>query len=341
MATAKKKASQRAAADVGQASKRAARADVVAKRKSESGRAKGGTGRRKVTAKRAARPVPARPRGEVVDPRFDALSISSRQAVQATLERVENSIARHVDSDVDVEYLEIVQAATESAADMLFSALKVENVARKQLDAHRVEPVQRAAKSVFGQLMLDAYSTEISNVQLADRAQLAIDAFTVVLTGNRRQLASVIDALEVDDEGDSDDFDVEQARARARIRAQAIFRKVLDESLTVGDLKPYKSRQRLQQLRDEGRLFAIKTPYERGLVYPAWQFDDNFDPLPVMADLIATAKAVDLSPLAFHQVMTGRRGSGKRGVELIASGREDLALSLLKATDRHASREQH
>jgi hypothetical protein len=267
-----------------------------------------------------------------------ALSTPSQQAVLKTVARVGDSIVQHVDSDREVEHLAIVQAATRDVTELLFKTLKTDDQLRKRVDPQRVESIGLAAKAVIGRLIQDAYSTEITDAQLSDRAQLAIDTFDVVLSGDIPQLEPVIVALGPGDaserKADDENGEIERARARARIRMQAIFRKILSESLTISELKPYKSRQRLQQLRDADRLFAIKTPYERGLVYPSWQFDDTYDPLAVMPALIHTAKEVGLSPLGFHQIMTGRRVGGKTGVELLGEGHENLALSLIRASDR-------
>lgn len=271
-----------------------------------------------------------------IDKRLEAMDAQRRNAIVETVERLSDSFVRNVGPDTDIGQLGVVQAATKNTAEMLLKSLREANEAlRKRVDAHRVEPIERAAKTVIGRLVHDAYASDVTDMQLSERTQLAIDAFNVVLSGNRRELESVIDALEVGEPDPNEDIDAEQARARARIRMQAVFRKVLSESLTLSDLKPYyKSRQRLQQLRVEDRVFALKIPCERGLVYPAWQFDNTYEPLPVMPELIRTAKDASLTPLALHQVMTGRRAGGKSGVELLAEGREDLVLGLIHATDR-------
>jgi len=226
----------------------------------------------------------------------------------------------------------LVQAAARKVLETIVTALESEERPRKRIGEQRVEPVERALQAVVGRLMHDVYSPSVTDEQLADRAQVAIDTFDVVLSEDERGLNSLIGALRA---GDADDaFDPAQARARARLRTQAVYRSVLAESLTVSQLRPFKSRQRLQQLRDAGRLFAIKTPYERGLVYPTWEFDDDYDPLLVMPELIQTAREAGLSALGLHQVMTGPRARGKSGVELLAAGREDLALNLVRAADR-------
>ena len=242
-----------------------------------------------------------------------------------------------VDAETELNYLPVLRTATRNVAELLLRALKSEEASRKRVAGQRVEPVERAAEAVIGRLMRDAYSSDITDAQLSDRAQVAIDAFNVVLSGDRRQLDSMIEALKPVGAEAGVPVDLEQARARARLRMQAIYRRLLEEALTVGQLRPYKSRQRLQQLRDEGRLFAIKTPFERGLVYPVWQFDENYDPLLAMPKLIRTAREAGLSALGLHQVMTGRRENAKTGVELLAGGREDLVLGMLRAVDRGAA----
>jgi hypothetical protein len=239
---------------------------------------------------------------------------------------------RCVDASLPIQQLQMVKSATENTAEVVTRALQRDTV-RSRVDANRVDAVQHAASTIIGQLMHDSYSTVVSDAQLGERAELAIDAFRVVLGGSRKQLQSLIDALDPDEEPDAAE-ELERARAQARLRMQAVFQKIRRESLTVGELKTYKSRQRLQQLRDEGRLFAIKSPYERGLIYPSWQFGAGYEPRAVMAQLLDVAKDAGLSALSLHQLMSGKRDGRQTGVELLDAGKFDQVLRLLTASER-------
>jgi hypothetical protein len=176
--------------------------------------------------------------------------------------------------------------------------------------------------------------------QIQERAAIAADVFEVLLKGNSRQIEALIEALTSaspqSDGVKAEEIDLSEAEARARLRMKATFRKVLDESLTVSQLRDeFKlSRQRLKQLRDDDRLFAIEIPYHRGMVYPAWQFDPSGRPLTAMQALIRAARNAHLDALGFHLLMTGRREGGRSGVQLLRDGREDLALSLVRGADR-------
>lgn len=308
---------------------------------SRSKRASSASGGRKTAAKSASRSSPETGRSsssrkrivEVhLDRRLEALPTATQKVIVDTVSRVGDSIVRAVDKTLPVDQLRIVKAAAESTAQLVTRALKTENV-RKRVDATRIDAIEEAASNIISQLVHDSYSATLSNTQLGERAQLAVDAFRVALGGSRKQLQSLIDALDADEEPDADE-DLERARAQARLRMQAVFQKIRRESLTVGELKPYKSRQRLQQLRDEGRLFAIKSPYERGLLYPSWQFDEGYEPRTAMSQVLNTAKESGLSALSLHQLMSRRRDSRPTGIELLDAGKVDQVLRLLSTSER-------
>ncbi|MEN3281507.1 MAG: hypothetical protein V7607_2647 [Solirubrobacteraceae bacterium] len=248
---------------------------------------------------------------------------------------VAKALAFHLQDAQRLELVSFARSAGVEAVELVFASAFDDSELRKRVDPKRTQAVQRAAGRVIGLLVHNALERNVSDAQLEDHAQAAIDTFEVLLGGNGRQLKAVIDALEPPHENDPSKINVDEARARARLRLQAMYRKIMEESLTVADLRDWGlSRQRVGQLRDEQRLFAIKVPYHRELFHPTWQFTAEHRPRPIMPTLLRAAKDARLDAIGFHQLMTGRREGGRTGVQLLDAGREDLVLSLIGSSDR-------
>jgi hypothetical protein len=263
------------------------------------------------------------------------LAEDSRDAMLATVAGFSKQLMPIASGEVETSCLPLVGAASAKTVNLLIRALRDNADLRTQFDPQRIEPVRQAFADVFGLLMQNTYHADISNLELAEQAQAAADVFHVLLTGNTRQLDSVISALEPVTDGDPEQIDVEEAASRARLRLHALYRKVLGESMTVAQLKSWGlSRQRLQQLRVLDRLFAIKIPYQRGLVYPSWQFGINREPRRIMPELLKAARHARLDAVGFHQLMVGRRSNQPTGVEMLDAGRDDRVLALIRGVDR-------
>jgi len=221
------------------------------------------------------------------------------------------------------------------AVDVVLESAPQDAAPRKRVDPKRIQTIERAAGRVIAQLVRQALVRDLSNDQLEEQAQAAVDTFEVLLGGDSRQLEALIDGLEPRLKGDPTKVNLDEARARGRLRLQALYRKIMQDSVTVADLREWGlSRQRVGQLRDEERLFAIKIPHHRELFHPRWQFTADHSLRPMMPTLLRAAKDVRLDAIGFHQLMTGKREGGRSGVELLDAGREDLALSLITASDR-------
>jgi hypothetical protein len=204
---------------------------------------------------------------------------------------------------------------------------------RKRLEQKRAYAVTRAAGDIVGLLMGAAYEREVSDAELETHAQAAIDVFRVCLSGNAVQLDRLVGIL--DPPPEDDDIDLDEARARARLRLNALYRKIIAESLTVRQLREWGLvRQRVAQLREAKQLFAIKIPYHRELFHPAWQFAIDHSPREEMPALLKAAEGVNLDAIGFHQLMIGERSGSPTGAQLLDAGRADDALALIRATDR-------
>ncbi len=189
----------------------------------------------------------------------------------------------------------------------------------------------------FGGSLVGAVDSQArSSIQIRERASLAAELFDVLLRGRPKQVEALIHALQQVEQQADTEADLAEAEEHARFRMKATYLRVMEESFTVGQLREQLelSRQRIKQLRDEDRLFAIKAPYERSLLYPRWQFDASGLPREEMPELLGAAQAANLDALGFHLLMTGTRGEEPTGVQMLREGRDDLALSLVRSADR-------
>lgn len=199
----------------------------------------------------------------------------------------------------------------------------------------RLRVVDQAAAQVYEQLTADARSAALPQKRLAENAELLVKLVRKLSAGTDSERAQLFELVKDRDVADSDAAGREHAEDRAQARAQRIYRRIRTECYSIEELSPYiKSRQRLKQLRDKDQLFALKTPYERGLIYPKWQFTDMMQPREDVPRLIAAAKKAGLNALTFHQLMAGTRDEGPSGAELVASGETDAAIALVDAADR-------
>ena len=128
---------------------------------------------------------------------------------------------------------------------------------------------------------------------------------------------------------------IDDLEERNRRRLQAVYQSIINSSYTVKNLRDAWNitRQRLQQLREQDRLFAIEVPHRKGFFYPRWQFDEETKPWSFMPALIGTAKAEELDPISFHRLMTNpRAGNGTAPIELAKSGDVNQTLSIIRVT---------
>lgn len=191
----------------------------------------------------------------------------------------------------------------------------------------------------FGGTLLatDAERKEPRAAQIRERATFAAELVNLLLRGGPNEIESLVEALRPlpPREGETE-ADLQAAEDRSRLRMKGIYLRAVEESFSVAQLREELgcSRQRLQQLREEDRLFAIDIPYERGLSYPRWQFDPSGRPREEMRSLIAAAQTSGLDALGFHLLMTGTRGDERSGVQMLRDGDSEEALALVRAADR-------
>lgn len=144
-----------------------------------------------------------------------------------------------------------------------------------------------------------------------------------LLTQDPEQLQRLSDLLR-----DTPRVSQREADERSDLEAQNLFRvlamakQVEKQSMTAKQLRV--SRQRLSQLRAEGKILGVKLPMHREFVYPRWQFDRAGRVLPVMPRLLDIAKDARLDGLDVHLLMTSNRLEGERPpADLLRKGDED------------------
>lgn len=225
---------------------------------------------------------------------------------------------------------EIVEVA--AAVGRTVSDLQEEGRLRKSVSWQRREPVRRAVSHVTDMLVGSAWDSAVPADELRTRLQVATDAVDVVLNAGPRQLDALIGSLvPATKEGE----DPAQVEARGRLRLQALYRRLIRDSFSVKELAAHGlSRQRLQQLRKEDRIFAVEVPHHKGLLHPRWQFGPDTRPRPEMPDLIAAARDGDLDAIGFHQLMLSADAVNEDGaapVDLLDDGRVEEVLDIVRA----------
>lgn len=121
-----------------------------------------------------------------------------------------------------------------------------------------------------------------------------------------------------------------------RLQVLATYDRVRSESHTVAWLEGHGvSRQRLNQWRRAGRLFAIAdVPGVKGFLYPRWQFTDALRPKDWLPAVLAAAAQARLDGLALHGFMTNpEAGDGRSPLAAAEAGDVETAVALVAAAN--------
>jgi hypothetical protein len=89
---------------------------------------------------------------------------------------------------------------------------------------------------------------------------------------------------------------------------------------------------KLEAMRRAGELIAYRPEGSREYYYPLWQFDDEWQPLPIIPQVVHEAQARGLRGNRLYQVLNARVGiaSGKRLGESLREGRFDHVLDAIR-----------
>ena len=188
----------------------------------------------------------------------------------------------------------------------------------------------------FTRQLLEQSKSSSNLKRVAAASQAAVDAFDLLMlatSGQLERLGSLLAEMRVST--DAETLDLPSLEASGRLQVLALHRRVEEESLSVAELEAAGiQRQRLKQLRDQDRLLGIKLPFQRGFLYPRWQFGDDLRPKSFLPDLLKVAREEEIDALGVHLVMTNpTAGGGKTPLELCEQSRLDLALHALRGTD--------
>lgn len=92
--------------------------------------------------------------------------------------------------------------------------------------------------------------------------------------------------------------------------------------------------QRLDAMRRAGELLGVRRPGGQDYLYPSWQFAPDGKPLPVIPDLIRTARGAGMSDERLYEVLAARAGiSGEeRLADALRQGRDAYVLSVVRSS---------
>jgi hypothetical protein len=228
--------------------------------------------------------------------------------------------------------------ASSRAARQMLAAFDGHQQQIIELSAPRQRSLARTFEDVACLLLEAAYGQDVSTKQLDEQGRAAVDTLRLLVGGGADRLETLIDALESPAVEGYADISEEEAEARARLRLHALYQRVIRDSFTVSELTQRVgiSRQRLKQLRDQDRLFAIEVPFQRGMLYPRWQFGiADGKPRAQMPQLIAAAREGGLDAISFHILINNAAaGGGLSPLDLLEAGEERRVLRILRGADQ-------
>lgn len=137
-----------------------------------------------------------------------------------------------------------------------------------------------------------------------------------------------------DEPEDMTDGTYERLRIESNFSSFVQAREVEELCISETDLcnHPGYSRELVEKLRHEGRLFAFNVAYRADLHYPRWQFDDDMQPLPVIWHCTAIAWDIGLTPRTLSSWMTSKLpNGGGPPLEWLKEGGEEDVLKLLRS----------
>lgn len=234
--------------------------------------------------------------------------------------------------------------SVEEGIGALLGVLSAHGNALAKTEPERIEQVFRISYEVVSRLIESVPSSHAATcsggaheVVRSEKEQLAelIDWIRSVWpTSTDAERERLLSALDDPEDRAVDELSVDELRTRNLRRVQQMYAQVIDESYSVADLKTVKlSRQRLEQLRKERRLFAIAVPHHRGLFYPSWQFDEESRPWGWLREVIAEADRQGLDALSLHRVMCNpEAGDGTAPIELAKHGHMDVVRRVLQGS---------
>jgi len=89
---------------------------------------------------------------------------------------------------------------------------------------------------------------------------------------------------------------------------------------------------KLEAMRRAGELIAYRPEGSREHYYPLWQFDEEWQPLPIIPQLVREARARDLRGNRLYEVLNARAGvtSGRKLGQSLREGRFEHVLGAIR-----------
>jgi hypothetical protein len=89
---------------------------------------------------------------------------------------------------------------------------------------------------------------------------------------------------------------------------------------------------RLEAMRRAGELIAFRPAGAHEHYYPLWQFDESWQPLPIVPRLVQEARQRGLRENRLYEVLTARAGiaGGRRVADGLREGRSDHVLEAIR-----------
>ena len=111
----------------------------------------------------------------------------------------------------------------------------------------------------------------------------------------------------------------------ARVAQDMLSASWLAERLAVEPL-------RLEAMRRAGELIAYRPAGANEHYYPLWQFDESWQPLPIVPRLVQEARRRGLGENRLYEVLTARSGiaGGRRVADGLREGRFDHVLEAIR-----------
>ncbi len=91
--------------------------------------------------------------------------------------------------------------------------------------------------------------------------------------------------------------------------------------------------RRLDAMRRGGELLGVRRPGGQDYLYPSWQFTPDGKPRPVVAQLIAAARAAGMSDDRLYEVLASRSGISGPGrlADAVRDGRDEYVLGVVRS----------
>lgn len=117
------------------------------------------------------------------------------------------------------------------------------------------------------------------------------------------------------------------------------WRQAIRESFSTGELESSGvSRQQLEQWRKRRKLIGLQPPFERGFVYPVWEFDEGARPHELIPQLVEAADEAHLDPLSLHRLMVSETATAHGPLmKALKAGEDDYVLDVVRAAGAQGS----